>query len=117
MPNVFKIAQIARTANARVGAARELQGRWKALPPDEQAAAREEWDALAETLEAVRARLTAGPRGFAREFGAAYRGEDAAPEPDPRPLVELVRELQVRTGALRAKLDAVEPEPVEPDKG
>jgi hypothetical protein len=108
MAGVLQLAQIARTARARVRTARELQGRWKALPPEEQAAARDEWDALAETLDAVSERLTAGPRGFAREFGAAYRGEEAAPAPEPRPLIGLVRELTVRTAALRAKLDAAE---------
>lgn len=108
MAGVLQLAQIARTANARVRAARELQQRWKALPPEEQTQARAEWDALSETLEAVRERLTAGPRGFAREFGAAYRGEEAQAAPDPRPLIGLVKELTVRTAALRAKLDAVE---------
>ncbi|WP_354701042.1 hypothetical protein DSM112329_01349 [Paraconexibacter sp. AEG42_29] len=104
----LQLANLARTANARVNTARDLDARWKALGPDGQEAARTEWDNLKAALGAVRTRLEAGPRGFMREFNAARKGEEPEAVPDPRPLGELVRDLHVATEALRAKLDATE---------
>lgn len=108
MVGPLQIAQLARVAKARVGTARELEARWSSLPPEQQDALRTEWLAVEDALEAVRARLLAGPRGFAREFGAAYRGEEARPAQDTRSLVSVVRELHATSTALRARLDALD---------
>jgi hypothetical protein len=108
MTGYLALAQLARTANERVRQARELEARWKALPPDEQAAARVEWDTLKVALTDVRLRLTAGPRGFASGFRAGYRGEEPEQAPDGRRLAEVVRDLHAASTALKAKLDAVE---------
>lgn len=106
MAGYLALAQLARTANDRVRAARELEARWRALPPEQQAAARAEWDDLKLALAEVRERMTAGPRGFAKGLRAGYRGEEPEAAPDARPLVAVVRDLHAATTALRAKLDA-----------
>ncbi len=108
MAGLLHVARIARMAHGRVATARELETRFKALPPEQQAEARKEWDDLKAALKAVRVRLESGPRGFARELQAGYRGEETEPQPDPRPLGELARELHAASGAMRNKLDAVE---------
>jgi hypothetical protein len=108
MAGYLQLAQAARAANARIRTARELDARWRALGPEGQAEARVEWENLKAALTAVRTRMEHGPRGFAREFSAAYRGEESAPVAEPRSLGELVGELHVATNAMRAKLDAVE---------
>lgn len=109
MVGPLQLAQALRLANARMRTARELQARWNALGPEGQEEARAEWSRVADALEAVRARVAAGPKGFARGFAAGYRGEDAAPVPDGRPLGPLVRDLHDATRALREKLDALPP--------
>jgi hypothetical protein len=108
VPNPLALAQLARTANARMQTARELEARWRALPPEQQEEARAEWLVLKAALGDVGSRLTAGPRGFARGFRAGLRGEEAEAPEDGRPLTEVVRDLHAATTALRAKLDAVE---------
>lgn len=110
MAGYLQIARVARLAHARVATARELEARWKALPPDQQDQARQEWDAVKGSLAAVRARLEYGPRGFMSELKAGYRGEETAPKDDPRPLAELAKELHATTTALREKLDAAGPQ-------
>jgi hypothetical protein len=102
---------LASQAHARVRAAQELEARWKALSPEQQAGAIVEWDRLKAALAATRARLEYGPRGFLREFNAARKGEEAAAVDDPRPLGELAKELHAATTAMRAKLDATADEP------
>lgn len=109
MPGYLALAQLARTANDRMRAARELEARWQALPPEDQEAARAEWVTLKAALRDVSARMTAGPRGFARGFRAGLRGEEVEePADDARPLAQVVRDLHSATTALKAKLDAVE---------
>lgn len=108
MAGYLHLAQTARAANARMRAARDLEARWKALPPEGQAEAREEWSNVKDALAAVRTRMEAGPRGFVREFKAGLAGTDAEAVPDPRPLGELASELHVATNALRDKLNALE---------
>jgi hypothetical protein len=106
LPGYLQLAQVARTAHARLRTARELEARWKALPPDQQEATRADWEETKVALVAVRDRLTAGPRGFTEGFGAAYRGDEARPAPEVRPLAEIVRELAGATDRLRRSLDA-----------
>jgi cytochrome c1 len=108
MAGDLQLAQTARAANARLRAARDLEARWKVLPPEDQAEAREEWENVKAALVAVRARFEAGPRGFVREFKAGLEGTDAEAVAPPRPLHELAAELHVATNALRDKLNAVE---------
>ncbi|CAB4951455.1 unannotated protein [freshwater metagenome] len=108
MAGYLALAQLARTANDRMRAARELEARWQALPPDEQEEARAEWVVLKAALRDVSARMTAGPRGFARGFRAGLRGEEAEAPADGRPLTAVVRDLHAASTALKAKLDAVE---------
>lgn len=109
MVGYLQIAQAIRVANARVRTARELQARWNALAPEDQEEARAEWARVADALDAVRDRIAAGPKGFARGFAAGYRGEEAQAAPETRPLGPLVRELHEATAALRSKLDALPP--------
>jgi hypothetical protein len=108
MAGYLQLAQTARAANARIRAARDLEARWKALPPEEQEEARTEWTNVKAALAAVRARMEAGPRGFVREFKAGLAGTDSEPAPELRPLPVLVGELHVATNALRDKLNAIE---------
>ncbi len=108
MVGYLQFAQLARTANARIRSARELEQRWKALGPERQAEARVELDRLMAALAAVRDRIAAGPRGFVREFKSAYRGEESAPIAEPVSLGALIGELHAASNALRDKLDAVE---------
>lgn len=120
MAGYLQLAQAVSAVNARIRSARELEARWKALGPEGQAEVRVEWDRLAAALTAVKARVAAGPRGFVREFRAAFKGEETEAIPDPRSLGALLGELHVASTALREKLDAVEqapkaaPAPVEP---
>lgn len=107
MAGYLQLARVARLAHSRVATARELEARWKALPPEQQEEARKEWDAVKAALAAVRTRLEYGPRGFMSELKAGYRGEDTDPPEDPRPLAELAKELAAASNALRDKLDAV----------
>lgn len=107
MAGYLQLAQVARAANARIRSARELESRWNALGPEGQAEARGEWDRLTAALVAVRARVAAGPRGFVREFSAAYKGVETEATPDPRSIGTLLGELHAATNALRDKLDAV----------
>ncbi|MEV4423225.1 hypothetical protein AB0L40_25100 [Patulibacter sp. NPDC049589] len=104
MAGYLHLAQAARAARPHIRSARELQAQWKTLPPERQAAVRQEWGRMEEALEAVHQRLTAGPRGFAREFRAAYRGDEAEPVPEPRAIGALVRELGEATVGLRDAL-------------
>jgi hypothetical protein len=108
MAGYLQLAQAARAANARIRSARELETRWNALGPEGQAEAREEWDRLTAALVAARARVAAGPRGFVREFSAAYKGVETEATPDPRSIGTLLGELHAATNALRDKLDAAE---------
>lgn len=108
MVGYLQFAQLARTANARIRSARELERRWRALGPEGQAEARVELDRLTAALKDVRERIAAGPRGFVREFKAAYRGEDSGPIEEPTSLGALLGELHSASTALRDKLDAVE---------
>jgi hypothetical protein len=101
-----QLAQLVRTANARLHSARDLEARWNALSPEEQADARAELETVKAATVALRARLTHGPRGFVREFGAAYQGKESESPDAPRPLAQLAGELHAATKALRAKLDA-----------
>ena len=87
-------------ANARIRAARDLEARWNALPPEQQEEARAEWTGATQALAASATRLAAGPRGFVREFNAGLKGTDSSPRP-PRPLGALVLELHGATTALR----------------
>ena len=111
MAGYLQLAQAARAANARIRSARELETRWKALGPEGQAEARAEWDRLTAALVAARARVAAGPRGFVREFSAAYKGVEAEAAPAPQPIAAVLSELHAATVALRAKLDAVDEQP------
>jgi hypothetical protein len=106
VPGYLQLAQVARAAHARLRAARELEARWHTLTPEQQDATRADWEDMKRALVAVRDRLTAGPRGFAQGFGAAYRGDDTAATPEVRPLTEIVRELAGATDRLRRSLDA-----------
>lgn len=106
MAGYLQLARVAKLAHARVSTARELEARWKALPPEQQEEARKEWEAVKAALAAVRTRLEYGPRGFVSELKAGYRGEESAPADDPRPLAELAKELASASNALRNKLDA-----------
>jgi hypothetical protein len=108
MAGFLQLAQTVRAANARIRSAQALEARWKALEPSEQEAARAEWDNVRAAMKAVRERLESGPRGFAREFSAAYKGKEAEPVGPPRPLGELLGELHVATNAMREKLNAVQ---------
>lgn len=108
MAGYLQLTQTVRVANARIRSARELESRWNALGPEGQEEARAEWENLKAAMAAVRGRMEHGPRGFAREFKAAYRGEDTEEQAAPRSIGELVRELNAASTALREKLDAVE---------
>jgi hypothetical protein len=108
MAGYLHLAQTARAAHARVRAARDLESRWTALPPERQEEARAEWTNVKDALTAVRTRMEAGPRGFVREFKAGLAGTESEPVAPPRPLGELAGELHVATNALRDKLNAIE---------
>jgi hypothetical protein len=108
MVGFLHLAQTARTANARIRMARDLEARWKALPREAQEEARTEWTNVKAASAALRGRLEAGPRGFVREFNAGLKGEDSEPAPEHRPLPVLMIELHSATTALRDKLNAVE---------
>jgi hypothetical protein len=108
MASYLHLAQTARVANARLRAARDLESRWKALPPEQQTEAREEWSNVKVALSAVRTRMEAGPRGFVREFKAGLAGTESEPVAEPRPLAELAGELHTATRTLRDKLNAIE---------
>ncbi|WP_026911891.1 hypothetical protein [Patulibacter minatonensis] len=110
MAGYLQLAQAARAAHARIRTAQELEARWKALDPGAREEARAEWASLKTALAAVRNRLTDGPKGFVRGFGAGYRGEEVDPVPESRPLIEVVRDLHAATDALRTKLEAL-PDP------
>ena len=105
MAGIFGLSQVARTAHARVRTAQELDARWKALPPEQQEAARAEWTELKTALGAVRYRLEAGPRGFMREFSAAYKGEEAEAVEEPKGLGALSTDLLKACTRLRQRLD------------
>lgn len=108
MVGYLQLAQLARSANARIRSARDLEARWNALGPEGQAEARVEWDRVTVALKVVRDRVTAGPRGFVREFKSAYKGEETAPIADPQSLAKMLGELHAATNAFREKLDAVD---------
>lgn len=111
MSPLLSTAARARAARRHLQAAQELEARWRSLSPEERSALQAEIDVVKRIATEVQQNVTFGVRGFMHEFKAAKDGREAEPMAQARPLTKSVPDLVKATLALKAKLDAKQPQP------